>query len=309
MKMGHLRNIIAGLIALSVLAACQKSEAPMTTAIALTAKQLANATYSGIYDAPVTLSDGEYLGDTFVEGGASRPHVQMISDFLLHGDLTGDETDEAVVLLAESSGGSGTFGYIAVVQLQGGGAVNIGTAPLGDRVQIRDSHIDNGAISIDIVQAGSNDAACCPTEKATRVWKMEDSGLIELAKRVTGEISVSDLESVEWVLKQFGSGDYAANEPEITLVFDDGRVGGHSGCNRYMGHVNTKDGAGAIGFGPLAGTMMACPQELMELERRYLKALAGVHKFSFLVGQLALTSVDEEGQVSTLVFEGRAPPM
>jgi heat shock protein HslJ len=312
--MNHTRrrniNVTFGaVITLFGLVACQEGDAPTAQVAALTAQQLASATYNGIYDEPVTLSDGQYLGDPFVEGGASRPHVQMIREFLLHGDLTDDETDEAVVLLTESSGGSGTFGYIAVVQLQGGDAVNIGTAPLGDRVQIRDSHIDNEAISIDVVQAGSNDAACCPTEKATRVWKMEDSGLIELAEQVTGEISVSDLESVEWVLKQFGSGDYAANEPEITLVFDDGRVGGHSGCNRYMGHVNTKDGAGAIGFGPLAGTMMACPQELMELERRYLKALAGVRKFSFLVGQLTLTSVDEEGQVSTLVFEGRAPPM
>jgi heat shock protein HslJ len=176
-------------------------------------------------------------------------------------------------------------------------------------VQIRDSRIDEQMISIDVVQAGPDDAACCPTEKATRVWKVDGGGLVELAGQLTGEVSVSDLEGVEWVLRQFGSGDDAPNEPEITLVLDDGRVGGHSGCNRYMGHVNTKDGGGAMGFGPLAGTMMACPQDLMELERRYLKALAGVRRFSFLTGQLALTSVDEDGQVSTLIFEGRAPEM
>ena len=296
-------------ITLFCLVACQERNTPTSQVAVLTAEQLASATYNGIYDEPVTLSDGRYLGDPFVEGGASRPRVQLMSDFLLHADLTDDGTDEAVVLLAESSGGSGTFAYIAVMQLQGGDVANIGTAPLGDRVQIRDSHIDNGTISIDVIQAGLNDAACCPTEKATRAWKMDDNGLIELTEQVTGEVSVSDLGGVEWVLKQFNSGDNAPTEPEITLVLDDGHVGGHSGCNRYMGQVNTKDGAGAIGFGPLAGTMMACPQDQMELERRYLKVLAGVRRFSFLVGRLALTSVDEEGQVSTLVFEGRAPPM
>jgi heat shock protein HslJ len=55
--------------------------------------------------------------------------------------------------------------------------------------------------------------------------------------------------------------------------------------------------------------MMACPQDLMALERRYLKALASVRRFSFLTGQLALTSVDEDGQVSILIFEGRTPGM
>jgi heat shock protein HslJ len=291
------------------LMACQEHVTPTSQVAALTKEQLAGATYSGIYDDPVTLTGGEYLGDTFVAGGASRPRVQLVGNFLLHADLTGDGKEEAVVLLAESSGGSGTFTYIAVMGLQGGGVVNIGTAPLGDRVQIRDSHIDNGVISIDVVQAGQDDAACCPTEKATRVWKLDGGGLVELAEQVTGGVSVSDLEGVEWLLRQFGSGDDAPNEPEITLILDDGRVSGHSGCNRYMGHVNTKDGGSVMGFGPLAGTMMACPQDLMALEQRYLKALAGVRRFSFLTGQLALTSVDEDGQVSILIFEGRTPGM
>ena len=195
------------------------------------------------------------------------------------------------------------------MSLRGGDVVNIGTAPLGDRVQIRDSRIDNGIISIDVVQSGPDDAACCPTEKATRVLQLDGGGLVELEEQVTGEVSVSDLEGVEWVLRQFGSGNDTPDEPEITLVLDDGRVGGHSGCNRYMGHVNTKDGGGVMGFGPLAGTMMACSQDLMKLERRYLKALADVRQFSFLVGKLALTSVGEDGQVTTLVFEGRAAKM
>ena len=306
-KRRRLHVTFGSVLSMFGLMACQEQGTPTTQATALTNEHLARATYSGIYAGPVALTDGEYLGDPFVAGGASRPRVQLISDFLLRADLTGDGKEEAVVLLAESSGGSGTFTYIAAMGLQGGDVVNIGTAPLGDRVQIRDSRIDNGKIFIDVVQSGPKDAACCPTEKATRVWKLDDGGLVELAEQVTGEVAVADLEGVEWVLRQFGAGDDAPDEPGITLVLDDGRVGGHSGCNRYMGHVNTKDGGGAMGFGPLAGTMMACPQDLMDLERRYLKALAGVRQFSFLVGRLALTSVDEDGQVTTLIFEGRAP--
>jgi heat shock protein HslJ len=291
------------------LAACQAENTPEIQAAALTTEELASATYNGIYEEPVTLSNGEYLGDPFVEGGASRPHVLLISDFLLRADLTGDGTEEVVVLLAESSGGSGTFDYISVMSRRGGEVVNIATAPLGDRVQIRDSGIRDRTISIDVVQAGPEDAACCPTSKATRTWKLDNDELVELAVDLTGEVSLLDLEGVEWVLRQLESADALPAEAEITLVFDGDRVGGHSGCNRYMGSAIAGEGGAELGFGPLAGTMMACPQDLMELERRYLKALAAVRQFSFLVGRLALTSVDEDGQVTTLIFEGRAPQL
>ncbi|MGI9264999.1 MAG: META domain-containing protein [Gammaproteobacteria bacterium] len=309
MNMGDLRNIIAGLIALSLATACQESATPTGKNTAVTAKQLANATYEGIYDGPVTLKDGEYLGKPFVEGGAARPRVQLVTDFLIRGDIDGDGSDEAVVLLAESSGGSGTFVYVAVVGLQDGQLASIGTAPLGDRVQVKQSDIRAGIVSMDVVQAGPDDPACCPSENATRTWRLDGGSLVEQEAQMTGELSVADLEGQEWVLVQFGDGHDAPPEPELTLVFDNGRVAGHAGCNRYMGGVEAGVSGGDIKFGPLAGTMMACPQDLMDLERRYLKALNGVRKFGFLAGRLALSTVDDEGQLSTLIFEGRAPRM
>ena len=41
-----------------------------------------------------------------------------------------------MALLSESSGGSATNGYLAVVGRGEGGLVNLGTALVGDRVQI-----------------------------------------------------------------------------------------------------------------------------------------------------------------------------
>jgi len=92
MKTGYLRNIVAGLIGLSVLAACQERDAPESAVTMLTEKQLANATYEGIYDGSVTLKDGEYLGDPFAEGGASRPSVQLVDNFLVRETSTGMES-------------------------------------------------------------------------------------------------------------------------------------------------------------------------------------------------------------------------
>jgi heat shock protein HslJ len=51
---------------------------------------------------------------------------------------------------------------------------------------------------------------------------------------------------------------------------------------------------------------MACPEAVMRVEQRYLAALAGVSRFGFLAGRLALTW-SADGAMHTLLFERRAP--
>lgn len=68
---------------------------------------------------------------------------------------------------------------------------------------------------------------------------------------------------------------------EVSLVFDAGagRVYGKSACNRYnAGFTLTGEG---LSFGPAAGTMMACPPDLMAVERRFLTSLEQVSRFDF----------------------------
>lgn len=66
---------------------------------------------------------------------------------------------------------------------------------------------------------------------------------------------------------------------EVTLSFASGRISGKTGCNRVMGGFNlTGEG---LSFGPLASTQMACPPDVMEIERRVLDALAQVTGFDF----------------------------
>ena len=107
----------------------------------LTIEQLGNATYGGIYDEPVTLTDGYYEGEPFVEGGASRPIVQLIEDTVIYGDLNGDGIDDAAMLLVENSGGSGVFTYVGAQLNQDGQPVDAGTVLLGDRTQIQSAVI------------------------------------------------------------------------------------------------------------------------------------------------------------------------
>jgi hypothetical protein len=90
------------------LAACQTNPPPLSD------KELGELTYAGVFDSPVTLSEGSYLEPPYVPGGASRPRLTLAERPLLRGDLDGDGGEEAAVLLIEQSGGSGERLYLAV---------------------------------------------------------------------------------------------------------------------------------------------------------------------------------------------------
>ena len=267
---------------------------------ATTVFKLARATYTGIMDAPVTLTDGRWEGEPFVEGGASRPSVGLIDHFVLTGDVNGDGFDEVAALLWESSGGSGNRLYLAVMGHRDGDIENLGTTLIGDRVQIRSGTVDEGRITLDIVRAGPEDAACCPTEKALVTWTLSGDGLSQIADETIGTLSLADLGGNEWILIELGGEQPLPEDIEISMVFQDDRVSGSSGCNNYFAGVVTP-GPGELEFNGMGATRMACPEPVMDLERRYLSALAGASGYRFLAGRLVLTCDTDEGP-QVLVF-------
>ncbi len=88
----------------------------------------------------------------------------------------------------------------------------------------------------------------------------------------------------------------------VSARFEAGRVDGFSGCNRFMGSYTIEQDR--VTFGPLAGSMMACPEPEMTLESAVKKALSGSLHFAVVEGALNLTP--ESG--ATLVFRAEAPP-
>jgi heat shock protein HslJ/uncharacterized lipoprotein YbaY len=101
------------------------------------------------------------------------------------------------------------------------------------------------------------------------------------------------LEGPEWRAVSIG-GESLPAEAEVTLLFLPGdRIAGKSACNRYMGGY-TLWGEG-FGFSELGGTMMACPDARMALERRWLDTLATVSRFDIAEdGALVLYAGDTE---------------
>jgi heat shock protein HslJ len=271
-----------------------------------TADQAAAATYKGLDVAPeITLANGRWQGPPFAPGGSSAPTATLVRDFLLTGDLDGAGADEAAVLIATSSGGSGTMNYLAVLSGGSGQVVNVGTALLGDRVAVMRARLAGRKIELDVVQAGPGDAMCCPSEKATRVFALAGGSLAEVSTTVTGTLSLADLGGVEWVLRGFDQDDPVPAEPRVTLAFDQGKIAGSAGCNRYGGRVTAGGSPGDIEVdGRLAVTEKECPPEVMKIEDRYLAALGAVERYQFLAARLALL-YNERGTYRVLLFEAQ----
>jgi heat shock protein HslJ len=98
------------------------------------------------------------------------------------------------------------------------------------------------------------------------------------------------LEGTVWLLDEL-AGEPALADVTVTAQFGaDGTLGGSGGCNSYGGPY-TVDGD-QITIGPLASTMMACAEEIMDQEIQYLAALESAATFSVSGVQLEMRMAD-----------------
>ena len=171
-----------GLVA-ACLAGCSgaatRSEAPT----APTLDEIRNSTVVGLFEDPVKLRDGRWEGEPYVAGGASRPTAGVIGDLSVVADLDGDGIEETVAFLWTATGGSGTRNHIAVFTNSGAGVSNRATALIGDRVRLREARIAERSIEVDVVEHGPDDAMCCPSVEATRMWTYDGRDLSEAPRR------------------------------------------------------------------------------------------------------------------------------
>jgi heat shock protein HslJ len=184
---------------------------------------------------------------------------------------------------------------------------NLDTVLLGDRVQVRKAGIGEGRLFMDLLQAGPEDAMCCPGELAIKAWSLKNDKLVPMqATSAPVRLSLEAIDDSEWVLRWWDLEEKAPNEPEVTLLHSEGRLAGGSGCNRYFTVPESGEQPGDLALGPVGGTMMVCPDHAMDVERRFLGQLEGVKKFGFMAGMLALT-YEVDARHGVMLFEGRKP--
>jgi len=278
--------------------AAQKPPATTTTP---SLDQLMNMKYAGIgAKDTVTLVDGRY------ESTPAGRSVTLARGFRITGDLDGDGRDEAVVLLAESRGGSGTFNYLAIVSGKSGAATNVATTPLGDRVQVRAARIEARRLVLEVVRAGPQDAMCCPGELATVAWVLGDGRFQPVASGVKpGRLSLAAVAGAVWILRSWAWNEPVPEGIEITFEVSGDRVAGHAACNRYFATATAGEAPGDVILDAAGATKKACPEPQMAAESRFLARLAAARKYSFVAGQLAL-SWNEGNKTGTMLFERKA---
>ena len=120
-----------------------------------------------------------------------------------------------------------------------------------------------------------------------------------LALSACSASGANDLEGTNWKLDSIGG---VAAAHTATLSFADGKITGNAGCNSFGGGYKV-DGSKITISEPIASTLMACENDVMDLETKYLTVLQSEPTFAKSGNQLTLTTPDG----MTLVFSAAQP--
>ena len=266
--------IIPGLFLSLFLFQAASSGVTKTTTGTLTVDDLKNGEYQTEFSSSgkIKLHNGLYKEKIVPD--SSTELVVTLSDKMAFGDLNGDGEKDAAVILIINPGGSGTFRYLAAVINQNGAPNHVASQLLGDRVKVKSLSIKSGEITVKMITHGPSDPLCCPTLEAIQDYQLQGDKLVFTPGQ--------GLMDRKWTLQSFGtmgSEEGLVPDTEITIEFSaDGRIHGSGGCNRYFSSYEF--GAdGSFKIKPIGSTQMACPEEIMDQEMNYFKALQGVSAF------------------------------
>ena len=256
-------------------------DAAATEALVAALPDLEYQNIAGMEDAPVQMTDGMYEGEPYVEGGAARPLAQ-VTDITATGSIDG--VPSVAVIVYSSTGGSGGFNNLALVQDVDGTPTNVGTVFLGDRGQINALSIQENQIVVDMVTQGPNDPMCCPTQQVLNTYAMVDGELAQTSSTVLGFVSPGNgaettvnIIGATWEWVEFQSGDgstLTVDNPTVytLLLNDDATVAIQADCNYAAGTYNLNGSSLTIALGPM--TMAMCPPD--SLSDRYVRMLGDV---------------------------------
>jgi len=131
--------------------------------------------------------------------------------------------------------------------------------------------------------------------------KVQDLGMLRLVKVDRSVWPQSNdkltLPGTSWLVEDVASGGVIDNS-NLSLSFDeDGRLNGSSGCNTFTGEFSVNENK--LKIGKVAGTRMACPPALMDLEQKFLNVLSEAATYAIDSDRNTLTITAANGQAIT----------
>lgn len=167
------------------LAACEREPAPAPVALAVV-RAAPSLAALGALEYPLTAFDGARV--QLASGHYEAPPDQSdedreIASAELHplssvGDLDGDGSPDAAVVLQSSGGGSGTFCELVAVLNTAAGLTPLPGVPLGDRIKLERLDVRGGVISVELLKAGPADPLCCPKTRVKSAFQVADGQLV-----------------------------------------------------------------------------------------------------------------------------------
>ncbi|WP_420003333.1 META domain-containing protein [Arenibacterium sp. LLYu02] len=120
------------------------------------------------------------------------------------------------------------------------------------------------------------------------------SAITLAAQTRTTEAVPTPLTGSAWVLDTIeGTAPVTGREPADLTFGEGGQFGASAGCNRFKGTAEIK-GEEITFPDQLAGTMMACPEDLAAQEEHVLDLLAQVSRFTVAPTELNLLNAEGE---------------
>ena len=282
-------------VALSLTSGCQEA----TEAEVQRSADARNAVYL-IEGTAITLVNG--AAEAPAAAGSSSQVITRIWDEPVQTDLNGDGVDDAVLILTHSTGGSGTFYYLAAAIASGHGYSGTAGQLLGDRIEPIAIDVRDGIVSIRFMVRGVGESFTDPpTVMKTRDFMYDsevhdvgddaaDAGgdggngqLVDVAHDFEGEADPDSMTlgmyTWTWVETTYNNDMIVQPiQPEaFTLTFAEGRVQGATDCNHFSGAYTADDRK--IQFDDkMAMTKMYCEGSQ---ETEFVKMLLEVRSYFF----------------------------
>jgi heat shock protein HslJ len=114
------------------------------------------------------------------------------------------------------------------------------------------------------------------------------------------------LEKQTWQLTQLGEQAITSSKPP-TLTFQGQAFSGTGGCNRLMGQFETS-GERLLVKEPIASTMMACEEPLMQQEQQFVQALQQAKRYRINSKGELIIYFDQGDCTAALVFKPTGRP-
>lgn len=130
----------------------------------------------GILAETMPETNGQFkLTDGVFEKSTENPPVRVSVHLVQNaaGDLNGDGSQDAAVILAVNTGGSGTFIHLVGVLDQQGKLVQAAELFIEDRASIKSISIADGKVTLDMTVHKADDPLCCPSLETTKVYRLQ----------------------------------------------------------------------------------------------------------------------------------------